>query len=698
MRHPNAVVALLCAFALLSPAACGPSASTPPPSDPRPSKATSAPPTSPPALGDAAPRVVKRTVIMQTRRSGSSVTKILPDGSLELAYEHFQNGRGPKVEARARIAADGTLASFEAKGKHTMGNVIEESFAVEGTRARWKSREEQGEKALAGPAFYMPIASLPEMFGALFAALRKNGGRIALLPEGEARLEQAATTNVRAGGREKRLIAWVITGIDFTPSRLFTEEDGTFFGVVDPWYSYVPEGWEEVIDPLIELQKRLDAARDREIADRVARRPPAAGLAFTGARVLDVEKKRWLADHTLVVVGDKITALGPTKTTKPPAGAEVKDLAGKAILPGLWDMHAHLGQADGALNIASGVTTVRDLGNNPDRLDDFKKRFDEMSAIGPRVLRSGFIEGRGEKAAASEVTAETKEEAAAAVEFYAKRGYEGIKIYNSMKPELVPLLAQLAHAKGMRVSGHVPMSMRAEDTVRAGYDEIQHVNMLFLNFFIDKDTDTRTPLRFSIVAEKGPSLDLQSKPVRDFFKLLIDKKIVVDPTVGVFEELFVGRPGQPPPGFLPMIERLPVQVQRAFRTGGLVVPEGKDETYKQAFVKALEMIKALYDAKIPIVAGTDSIAGLMLHYELELYVKAGIPSGDVLELATLGSARIMKKDKTTGSLARGKDADFFVVDGDPLARIQDLRKVTSVVRGGVVISAADLHATVGVRP
>jgi cytosine/adenosine deaminase-related metal-dependent hydrolase len=635
---------------------------------------------------------------MQERPSGSSVTKVLPDGSLELAYEHLENGRGPKVEARARVGTDGTLAFFEANGKHTMGNVIEERFAVEGGRARWKSREEQGEKSLAGPAFYMPIAPFPELYGVLFAALRKNGGRLALLPEGEARLEQVGGTTVRAGGREKRLIAWVITGLAFTPTRLFTEEDGTFFGVVDPWYSCVAEGWEQAIEPLIKVQEGLDAARDREIAGRVARRPPAAGLAFTGARVLDVEKKRWLADHTLVVVGGKIAALGPTKTTKPPAGAEVVDLAGKAILPGLWDMHAHLGPADGPLNVASGVTTVRDLGNDPDRLDDYKKRYDEGSAVGPRVLRSGFIEGRGEKAAASKITAETREEAEAAVAFYAKRGYEGIKIYNSVKPELVPLLAELAHGKGMRVSGHVPMSMRAEDTVRAGYDEIQHVNMLFLNFFIDKTTDTRTPLRFSIVADKGPGLDLQSKPVREFFKLLIDKKIVVDPTVGVFEELFVGRPGQPPPGFLPMIERLPVQVQRMFRTGGLVVPEGKDETYKQAFTKALEMIKALHDAKVPIVAGTDSIAGLMLHHELELYVRAGIPSGDVLELATLGAARVMKKDKATGSLARGKDADLFVVDGDPLARIQDLRKVTTVVRGGVVMSSADLYPTVGVKP
>ena len=113
-----------------------------------------------------------------------------------------------------------------------------------------------------------------------------------------------------------------------------------------------------------------------------------------------------------------------------------------------------------------------------------------------------------------------------------------------MKPELVPVLARLAHERKMRVSGHVPMHMLAADAVRAGYDEIQHINMLFLNFFADKNTDTRTPLRFSLVADNAANFDLGSKPVKDFFKLLIDKKTVVDPTVSVFESLFVARPAR----------------------------------------------------------------------------------------------------------------------------------------------------------
>jgi imidazolonepropionase-like amidohydrolase len=644
------------------------------------------------------PRVARRSVVILSRKSGTSVTTFAPDGSIEFSYEHLENGRGPKFAGKGRLSADRRFTSFEAKGKRMMGNPIDERFAVEGGIARWNSPDEKGETALGASAFYFPNVLAPEFVGILREALERAGGRLPLLPAGEATLERTGTATVRASGREKKLIAWAITGLEFTPTRIWTEEDGSFFGSVDNWYSCIAEGWEDAIETLVAIQNQFDAVRDRDLAKRLSRRPPAQGLAVTHARVLDVEKKRWLADHTVVVVGDRITEVGPSKTAVVPKDSVVIDAKGSALVPGLWDMHAHLGSADGLLNIASGVTTVRDLGNDPDRLDDFKKRFDEGSAIGPHVLRSGFIEGRGEKAAGAKVTAETEDEAKAAVEFFAKRGYEGIKIYNSMKPELVPVLARLAHERKMRVSGHVPMHMLAADAVRAGYDEIQHVNMLFLNFFADKNTDTRTPLRFSLVADNAANFDLGSKAVKDFFKLLIEKKTVVDPTVGVFESLFVARPGKVPQSFAVLVERLPVQVQRWFTSGGLVVPEGKDQDYVRAFEKALMMVKALYDAKIPIVAGTDSVAGLFLHHELQAYARAGLPNGDVLQIATLGAARVMKRDKTEGSIARGKVADFFLVDGDPLADLSQLRKITVVVRGGTLHDSSELYRAVGVRP
>src|SRR5262249_20256338 len=151
---------------------------------------------------------------------------------------------------------------------------------------------------------------------------------------------------------------------------------GSWFGVTAPWWSVIPEGTESVIEPLIEKQNQIDRTRDARLAKELAHRPPAAGLALTHARVLDVEHGKWLADQTIVVVGDAIKSVGPSKGAKVPTGAEVVDLTDKAVLPGLWDMHAHTGDADGVLNIASGVTTARDVGNDPDKLDDYTKRYD----------------------------------------------------------------------------------------------------------------------------------------------------------------------------------------------------------------------------------------------------------------------------------------------------------------------------------
>jgi imidazolonepropionase-like amidohydrolase len=413
--------------------------------------------------------------------------------------------------------------------------------------------------------------------------------------------------------------------------------------------------------------------------------------------VLDVARRAWAEDQTVVVVGDTITAVGPSRSVAVPKGAEVVDLAGKALLPGLIDMHGHLGGADGVLNIASGVTTVRDVGNDPDKLDDMKARFDAGSAIGPHVVRYGFIEGRGEKAAGAKVTAETVEEATAAVELYAKRGYEGIKIYNSMKVELVPVLAKLAHAKGMKVIGHIPVHMLAHEAVTAGYDGIEHINMLFLNFLATKETDTRDTTRFTLVGEKAATLDLAGKPVRDFFAHLKKHKTVVDPTLAAFEDLFAGVPGKITPGLEDTVARLPVQTQRGFLIGGLPLDGDKPEKYRAAWKQIFAMVKALHEAGIPLVLGTDHIGGVMLHHEMALFARAGIDKGTVLELATLGAARALGLDGKIGSIAKGKRADMIVVDGDPLKGLA-MRKIVSTMRAGVVYPSAPLYQAVGVRP
>jgi hypothetical protein len=676
-------------------AACG--AEPPPDAAPPPLPPLGATPL-PTATMAPAPRStsVRRVVISLTRPSGSSVTTTAPDGTVTAAFDMVWNGRGPHADATIRLAPDGTIASLEAHGHHMMQAPVDETFSIENGHAQWKSREEAGEQVVVKPAFFVPGADVPDVYGMLAQALLKAGGSMALLPAGEARIEKTGDATVQAAGQSKHLVAYAITGLDLTPARVWMEDDGSWFGVVDPFFSLVPEGWESAIDPLIARQEELAREHDRQVAQRLAHHPPAAGLALTHARVLDVERGRWIADQTVLVAGDTIKAVGPSKSTTVPTGVETVDLAGKALLPGLWDMHAHLGPADGALNIASGVTTVRDVGNDPDRLDDYKKRFDDGSAVGPHVLRAGFIEGRNEKAASSKVTAETPAEAVAGVEFYAKRGYEMIKIYNSVRPELVPIITKEAHARGMTVTGHIPVHMLANEAVKAGYDGIEHANMLFLNFLADHDTDTRTPLRFSIVGDKAADFDLKSKPAQDFFALLRDRHVVVDPTVATFESTFVARLGKITPGTEWIVQRLPVQVQRVALRGG-IPNEGKEELYKRSYDKMVALVRALHDAKVTVVTGTDDLAGFTLDHELELFVRGGLTPADALRDATIVPARAMKRDGKTGTVAAGKAADLAIVDGDPLANIADAHKVVTTVRGGVVYPSKELFEAVGVR-
>jgi imidazolonepropionase-like amidohydrolase len=153
-----------------------------------------------------------------------------------------------------------------------------------------------------------------------------------------------------------------------------------------------------------------------------------------------------------------------------------------------------------------------------------------------------------------------------------------------------------------------------------------------------------------------------------------------------------------PAGYAAVAERLPPQVRRYLLAGGLPVPDGKDERYRESSKALLRMIKMLYDAGVTLVAGTDAAPGFALHRELELYEEAGIPANEVLRIATIGAARVMKRDGELGSIAPGKIADLILVDGDPARRVSDIRRVTLVVKDGAVYEPAALYKSIGVRP
>jgi len=383
---------------------------------------------------------------------------------------------------------------------------------------------------------------------------------------------------------------------------------------------------------------------------------------------------------------------------KAPANAEVIDAHGRFLMPGLWDNHQHFGDNDGALDLANGVTSARDMANDTDGFLKRVEHFDDGSELGPRVFKAGIIDGTGEFAGPTKMRVDTAEEAIKDVDWYADHGYGQIKIYSSIKPELMPIIADHAHARGLRVSGHVPAFMSARMFVDGGADEIQHLNFIVLNFLFDTVKETRNRDRFIKVAEHAREFTPDKPQVKEFIAFLKAHHTVLDPTVGIFEGLLCGDPGAVTPGLEKIAPRFPPQIRRNMLSGALEPPAEQKATYAESFPAMLKLLKALHDAGVTIIPGTDSLAGYMLHHELEDYVRAGIPAAEVLRMATLTSAQVIGVDGSRGVIAAGKLADMILVDGDPTKDMADIEKVDMTIKGGKVYDTAKLEQALGIIP
>ncbi len=651
----------------------------------------------PSASGGAEAETVRYVYLLGERAAGEQITVRRPGGVREITFRYNDRGRGPDYTRRLALGADGAPVSSELAGVDYLKTPVEERFRLDGRHASWKGTSESGEAAVDGAAFFVTLYELPEEPALLAQALlRAPGGRMRLLPSGEAALERVGELELRGSAGRARVTQYAISGLDFEPVRVWLDERGELFAQGFSWAATIREGWEASLPELLRAQREAAQRRAQALERTLARRPPGP-LAFVHARAFDAERAAALPGTTVVVAGDRIERVGRDGEVPIPAGAEVVDASGKTLLPGLWDMHVHLAmESDALLHLAAGVTTVRDMGNDLEESLERRGRYDAPSGLGPRMLLAGFLDGPGPYTAPTKVVVGGADEARAVVDRYAGLHYDQIKVYSSVDPALVPVIAAEAHRLGLRVSGHVPAFMTAAQAVRDGFDELNHVNFLFLNFLPDVK-DTRTPARFTAVAENAAALDQDSTPVREFVRLLAERRVVVDPTVNLFEEFFTARPGEISPGFRAVVDRLPVQVARQRRGGGLPVPAGLDARYRESFRAMLALVARLHRAGVPLVAGTDSIAGFALHRELELYAESGIPAPEVLRMATLGAARVMRRDGELGSIAPGKIADLVLVDGDPLSRIGDVRRTALVVKGGTLYDPRALYAAAGVH-
>lgn len=628
--------------------------------------------------------------------SGSMVTQLSEDGSRSSDFEFNDRGRGPKIHEIIQPGENGTPVSLRVKGHSYMGAPVDEHFQLSDGDATWQTTLDRGQASVSPgkPVFYWANEGTLEQRAMLARALlATEDGHLDLLPSGKA--------SIRKVTEHDGITLYAINGIELKPLYIWLDQEGELFAAALGWMGLVKQGNREILPVLQEIQDREDNNRQNELAKSLTHELPANWL-IRNVSVVDVENGTLKPNQLVAVIDGSIVRVVDDMDTDLPVFGDLEpkiiDGQGLTLIPGLWDMHTHLSMDDGLLHIAAGVTSVRDLGNDPERLEEIRSAFDNGEVIGPRSTAAGFIDGKSPFSAPTPSLAETREQALAMVREYAAQGYPQIKIYSSIEPSWVEPLAREVHDGGMRLSGHIPSGMTARQAVNAGFDEIQHINMLFLNFLAGPQDDTRTPLRFTMVAEKAGSMDLESKQVTDFVALLKEQKVVIDPTITVFDSMFRHQSGTLDPSYEMIADHMPPAVERQMLAGEMEIDDTNAQTYARSAGILLEMIAKLQTAGVTLVAGTDAMPGFTLHRELELYHQAGIGNAEVLRIATLGAATVAGKASESGSISVGKQADFVLLAGNPLEDISTVRLPVAVFKGDRWYDPANLYEAVDIRP
>ncbi|WP_457421632.1 amidohydrolase family protein [Roseateles sp. P5_E7] len=621
-------------------------------------------------------------------------------GKLETDYSYRNNGRGPDQKETLEFAPDGAWLAYRTEGVATYGARIAESFERKADgKAVWRSPVDSGERpGLARDAVYLPVQGSPAWAARLAQSLlAAKTPRTEVLPAGRLSIERVQRLPVPGQAYEIGLYA--ITGMELEPSYLWLREDNrALFAKVDPgWGGTVLQGFEGELDRLGDAQKAAQLAHLQRIAKELPQ--PLPGLTvIEGVRWFDSQAAQLRGPSDVYLQEGRIAFIAKPGSLKTAAPAQRISGKGRTLLPGFVDMHAHVTPGDLLLNLAAGVTAVRDVGNNNAELAELRGRIERGEVLGARISANGLIEGKSPFSMQADFVPDNLEGALAAIDWYAAHGYRQLKLYNSIRPEWVKPMVARARELGLRTGGHVPAFMTAAQAVEAGYDELHHINQVTLNFLVGKGDDTRTLLRFNLVGDKAADLKLNDRRTQDFIALLKKKGTVVDATMTTFEATYTQRQGQPSPSYAMVAANLPAVVQRSFLSAEVDMDDAKAKRWGTSWKVMMDLLRRMHAAGIPLVAGTDATAGFAFQRELELYVQAGIPAAQALKIATWNGAKYSDRLGEIGSIERGKRADLLLVDGDPVADIRAIRRVALVIQGDKALSPAALYQSMGILP
>ena len=619
------------------------------------------------------------------------------DNQLAIDFDYKQNGRGPTMAEEITLNDNGFPVDWTITGTTTFGSSVDEFFRVEDGVARWQDSTGTGEAVVDDMRFYINQDGSIYPAGLLAQVLLADDDqRMDVFPAGEATIVERDTMAFDGADGKRDVTAYEILGLSYNPQLVMLDQDGRFFATASPRFSMVREGYEAADQRLRDYAEKLSTERFVEIQSQVARNYDAP-VRIRNVRVFDPERLALTRPMDVLVYGNRVASV---QTTGGPLteGEVVIEGEGGTLVPGMYEMHGHIGPGNALLNVAAGVTSVRDTGNEKAVLEDLVNRINDGIIAGPRITRSCFIEGKSEFSAATGETVATLEEALYMVRWCGVRDFHQVKLYNSMKPEWAETLVDEAHRLGMRVAGHVPAFSTANAMIEAGFDEITHANQLMLGWVLEDGEDTRTLFRFKAM-KRFPSLDPGGEEVQYTISRMVERNVAHDPTIAIHEHGLTAVNGEPAPMARAVIDHLPTNEQRSLKSE-LFGTESEEERaeYVAAFEFILDVLSRLHERGVMLLPGTDLGGGVAYHRELELFEKIGLTPAEVLRRASYDMAVYLEQEEDLGSIEKGKYADFFLVPGDPTQDLNQLRQIRMVVSDGVVYFPTEIYPWFGIRP
>ncbi len=504
------------------------------------------------------------------------------------------------------------------------------------------------------------------------------------LPRGEVQIQDQGVETFTIGSRKIPLHKLSVRGLIWGMESLWMDSQDHLIALVSmdaemDHFEAVADGYEDGLATFVAGAARDGMANLAKVAEGFTAQT-APVTAIVGGRLIDGTGKPAIENSVVILQNGKITAAGPATSTTVPEGAQVVDAKGKSVLPGLWEMHSHFEQVEwGSIYLATGVTTARDVGNEREFIVAARDAIAAGKGIGPRLVMAGVVDGSG-PFSLGVIRVDTPEQARDQVQKYKAAGFQQIKIYSSVKPEILKIITAEAHRMGMTVTGHIPFGMNAIQGIEDGMDQINHVEYI-------------TPL---MVDPKSKTIDPDAPNVKKVINLLLEHHTVIDDTLALME-VILHPLDHPISGFEPGILKVAPELKEALETMGS--PPAKADQSAAMFRAMEETVRLLHQAGVPIVAGTDqAVPGYSLDREIELYVQAGFTPMEAIQAATLVPARAMGMEKDSGTIEVGKRADVILVNGNPLQNISDIRKVSTVFAAGKMYQPAALWSSVGFKP